>query len=66
MKDEDFWYKAYSCLTCGKPHADRVIKRRSDGTPLQYSWADPEDGHSYRTVIGLDALGALRKHMEGN
>lgn len=64
MTEEDFWRKAYACLTCGKPHAHRVIKWRSNNEPLQYSWADPEDGHTYRTVIGIDALGTLRKHME--
>jgi hypothetical protein len=64
MPGDDFWRKAYACLTCGKPHEHLVVKRRANGDPFQYSWADPEDGHYYRTIIGLDDLAKLRHYME--
>ena len=62
MNDE-FWAKAYMCLTCGKPHEYRLTSG-FDSLPRTYSWADPEDGHVYRTVIPIGLIDKLRAHME--
>lgn len=61
--DDEFWRKAYACLECGEPHTYRQLEP-SYTLPRRFTWADPEDGHLYRTVIPIDLLNKLRAHME--
>lgn len=54
---EDLADRAAQCRDCGKAHVWRDL---SSGDVLRGSWADPGDGHAYRTWLSLRHVDWLR------
>ena len=64
--DAEFWAKAYACLQCGKKHTMRTVETKGRGRIQQTTWAAPEDGHTYRTIIPLSDLLKFQEYMTKN
>jgi hypothetical protein len=56
---EDIWTWLKGCRTCDKPHEKRE-------TGLGISWADPKDGHPYRSRLNPNTVDILQAEFEAS